>query len=80
MPRYRKKAIIIDAWQNLPENLSVPNWVQESARGVVGDPLRVYTAEGVMTANPGDWLIRGIANEVYPCKPDIFAATYEAAD
>lgn len=37
----------------------------------------IPTLEGVMEASPGDWIIRGVADEFYPCKPDIFAATYE---
>ena len=43
-----------------------------------GDKLLIVTPEGVMTASPGDWIIRGLNGELYPCKPDIFAATYEA--
>lgn len=37
----------------------------------------IPTLEGTITAQPGDWIIRGVAGEFYPCKPDIFAATYE---
>ena len=44
-----------------------------------GDKLMIATPEGVMTASAGDWIIRGVAGELYPCKPDIFAATYEPA-
>ena len=44
-----------------------------------GDKLMIATREGVMTASPGDWIIRGVAGELYPCKPEIFAATYERA-
>ncbi len=40
--------------------------------------LDIPTLEGVMTANPGDWIIRGVQGEVYPCKPIIFDATYDA--
>lgn len=40
--------------------------------------LRISTMEGVMTASPGDFIIIGVQGETYPCKPDIFAATYEA--
>ena len=40
----------------------------------------IETLEGSMLASPGDFIIRGVANEFYPCKPDIFAATYEAAE
>ena len=39
--------------------------------------LDIPTLEGVMTASPGDWIIRGVKGELYPCKPDIFDATYE---
>lgn len=41
------------------------------------EPLKIDTLEGTMTANPGDWVITGVKGERYPCKPDIFAATYE---
>ena len=44
-----------------------------------GDKLLIVTPEGLMTASPGDWIIRGVAGELYPCKPAVFAATYEAA-
>ena len=40
--------------------------------------LYIPTLEGTMRADPGDWIIKGIKGEVYPCKPDIFEATYEA--
>ncbi len=39
--------------------------------------LMIHTLEGIMRAEPGDWIIRGVAGEVYPCKPDIFEKTYE---
>jgi hypothetical protein len=39
--------------------------------------LAIETLEGTMTASPGDWIIRGVKGEFYPCKPDIFAQTYE---
>jgi hypothetical protein len=41
--------------------------------------LQVRTLEGIMTVDWGDWIIRGVKGELYPCKPDIFAATYETA-
>jgi len=40
--------------------------------------LQILTTEGVMTASPGDWIITGVRGERYPCKPDIFALTYDA--
>lgn len=42
--------------------------------------LRIPTLEGVMLGVEGDWIIRGVQGELYPCKPDIFAATYEPAE
>ena|SRR3990167_2433386 len=39
--------------------------------------ITIKTLEGTMRADPGDWIIRGVKGELYPCKPDIFAATYE---
>lgn len=45
-----------------------------------GDVICIGTLEGTMIANPGDWIIRGVKGEIYPCKPDIFAATYESAE
>ena len=41
--------------------------------------IAITTLEGVMVASPGDWIIRGVQGEFYPCKPDIFEATYEPA-
>jgi hypothetical protein len=63
-----------------------PNWIIEAQRNghlifygpQDGPPhLMVQTLEGDMRADPGDWIIRGVAGELYPCKPDIFDATYE---
>lgn len=44
-----------------------------------GRHLRIKTLEGEMIANKGDWIIRGVKGELYPCKPDIFAETYDPA-
>lgn len=44
-----------------------------------GPGLLIPTLEGLHLANPGDWVIKGIKGELYPCKPDIFEATYESA-
>jgi len=74
---YRKKPVVIQAWQLLEENLPAPDWMT----GKFTAPLQVQidTLEGVMTAKKGDWIIRGVQGEIYPCKPDIFEATYEPA-
>ena len=86
--RYRKKPVIIEAMRfdgkNRREVLSFiyPNMSEAGLHGaeVMRLPIVIGTLEGDMTANPGDWIIRGVLGEFYPCKPDIFAATYEPAE
>ena len=76
--KYRKKPVVIEAYQNLA-SIPYPDWMLGKAVGVCGGYVQISTLEGVMTAEPGDWIIKGIKGEVYPCKPDIFEATYEPA-
>jgi hypothetical protein len=52
--------------------------VIEAARMDV--PFQVHTLEGTMEGNPGDWLIKGVEGELYPCKDSVFQATYEAVE
>jgi hypothetical protein len=82
MGKYRKKPVVIEAVQVLPENdAALLEFFHTTAAPfeVVGPwTFVLHTLEGDMTASPGDWLIRGIQGEVYPCKPDIFERTYEA--
>lgn len=71
--RYRKIPVVIDAWP-WPE-------IPLEAEGVVRDFKtchEVQTLEGPLSRSEGDWLIRGIKGEFYPCKPDVFEKTYEA--
>ena len=83
MARYRKRPVIIRAVQFLGtaesqkaiEALAMDKGTR--ALTFESDKLMVETLEGTMTANLRDWIIRGVRGEVYPCKPDIFAATYE---
>lgn len=82
--RFTKKPVTIEAWQNprpgeVPE--APPEWLRDATNVEWGDnhTVRIVTLEGTMTADPGDWIIRGVKGELYPCKPDIFAATYEIA-
>ena len=87
MPRYRKKPVEIDAWQWNGQSVSEwPIWLRvyhEKTEprlvfdGMPGGALLIHTLEGVMRAEPLDWIIRGVKGEIYPCKPDIFAATYD---
>ncbi len=46
----------------------------------VGNTCVIKTLEGDMTAMPGDWIIKGVKGEFYPCKPDIFSATYDLVE
>jgi hypothetical protein len=79
--KYRKKPIVVDAVQwtlnNIEEMMSFIG--EPTIWGYVKDTheLRISTLEGVMTASVGDYIIRGVKGEFYPCKPDIFEATYE---
>lgn len=81
--RFRKKPVVIEAMQLTPENgAEVWEWADskplyDPTGKVVG--LRIYTLEGDMKADFGDWIIRGVKGEFYPCRDDIFRATYEAA-
>ena len=86
MAKYRKKPVVIEAqcWdgsQGMAQELA--NWIGgEAHQHVASDGRRavfIPTMEGLMRADAGDWIIRGVKGEFYPCKPDIFAATYEPA-
>ena len=73
--KYRKKPIVVEAEQ-------WPVKEPPGFRGIEGvhyanGRLQIDTLEGAHTVTPGDWIITGIKGEKYPCKPDIFAATYE---
>lgn len=89
--RFRKKPVEIEAMQLTPESRGqIIKWGEASVRpGQVipavrpaddSAPLLIHTLEGTMRAEWGDFIIRGVQGEFYPCKPDIFAATYEAVD
>ena len=75
--KYVKKPVIIEAIQWTGENLSeIDKFVQAKVqkRALV---LIIPTLEGKMRASLGDYIIKGVNGEFYPCKPDIFAKTYE---
>jgi len=93
---YRKKPVVIEAIRYTGKNdFEIEEWSRNSNgnRGIITSPvlepregnptgayLQIDTLEGIMTASPGDWIIKGVKGEFYPCKPDIFAVTYEQAD
>ena len=78
MQKFRKKPVTIEAVRFTGVNFSeVEAFVGGRCRSThSGNPL-IETLEGSMMASPGDWIIKGVKGEFYPCKPDIFAATYE---
>lgn len=82
--KFRKKPVVIDAVQITAEWFDGPHPNDLHPVGLVIDPLRrvveIPTLEGTMTGCEGDWIITGVKGERYPCKPDIFAACYEAAE
>ena len=89
--KFRKKPVVIEAEQyNGPESVTTDaaphpfhGWLDWH---VIGEGLGlkkapfIETLEGRMRVSPGDWIIRGVKGELYPCKPDIFDATYEPVD
>ena len=83
-PRYwRKKPVVIEARQLTTQN-GPELWEWADSKPTYGpdgfvDGLAIYTLEGRMRAEFGDWIIKGVKGEFYPCKPDIFAETYEPA-
>ena len=84
--KFRKKPVVVDAWLfdgSYESYHPVPSGGKARwfSSGLGGRPacVEIQTLEGTMTAMPGDYIIRGVKGEFYPCKPDIFAATYEPA-
>lgn len=85
--KYRKKPVVIEAKQFTGMETDTFVFNGESVTKtflVMVNPekqkcLEIHTLEGTHRADPGDWIIRDVKGEFYPCKPDIFAATYEPA-
>lgn len=89
MGAYRKKPVVIEA---IPCNralqsaekdwASLPDWMvsaYDAGQVIFGDgQIHIKTLEGTMVGEREDWIIQGIAGELYPCKPEIFEQTYEA--
>lgn len=82
MAKYRKKPVVIDAFQWTVD--MVPDWwIEKSGKFMVNvktGSVFIPTLEGTHEAKVGDFIIKGIQDELYPCKPDIFTATYEAVN
>lgn len=80
--KYRKKPVVIEAYV-ITDHADIPEWFTKAVLdGTViideddGSAI-IKTLEGDMKANPGDYIIKGVKGELYPCKPDIFLDTYE---
>jgi len=91
MPKFRKKPVVVEARQYLNDESSygVLHWINEGQhkRGPdvpfatwINGELTIPTLEGDHVASVGDWIIQGVQGEFYPCKPDIFEATYERVE
>lgn len=90
--KFRKKPVVIEAWEwdQTPEKLGELMMIRgfsnawlghnTSASKKVITNLRIKTLEGHHNVSDGDWIIKGVKGEFYPCKPDIFAMTYELAE
>ncbi len=81
MAKYRKKPVVVDAIQWTGRNWkAVCEFIGHNTRYEhfeCGHVLQIRTLEGDMDALPGDWIIKGIKGEFYPCKDDIFRKTYD---
>ena len=84
--KYRKKPVVIEAVQHFSDmgtkTAVIPGWligaVIDGTMVARDGETYIKTLEGEMHVADGDWIIRGVKGELYPCKPDIFEATYEA--
>ena len=79
--KYRKLPVVIEAIQLAGNREDVLVWIGRGGGRAVptvdGLGIAINTLEGSMVASPTDWIIRGVKGEYYPCRADIFAATYE---
>jgi hypothetical protein len=80
--QYKKKPVVISAMQynNDDDYIAIARWAKDY--GVDIDlycdfRIAIHTLEGVIFASPGDYVIKGVKDEFYPCKPDIFKSTYD---
>ena len=78
--KYRKKPVVIEAVQWTGENvkeIAIFMGIESIPYDLNTHDLSITTLEGVMVARAGDYIIKGVQGEFYPCKPDIFLETYE---
>lgn len=76
MTKYRKKPVVVEAFRVGRD--ARPDWFEAKLQRSAGFwYYEIETLEGTMKANEGDYIIKGVNGEIYPCKPDIFEKTYE---
>lgn len=96
MAKFRKKPVVIEAVQLTNESVmavsytekQLPKWITDNPAVTVyvtggienSQYAEIKTLEGTMRADANDWIIMGVKGEFYPCKPDIFEATYERVE
>jgi hypothetical protein len=90
MARFRKKPVVIEAFQFTGPwaGTGIPDWYTEAFQKNLiihygerkTDYAQIITPGGAARADKGDWIIRGVKGEIYPCKADAFAATHEAVE
>ncbi len=82
MTQYRKKPVVIEAVQFDGTNYAEIDVLVGKPTNWDGNPdwFLIQTLEGEMTARVGDWIIKGVQGELYPCKPDIFEQTYDEVE
>ena len=86
--KFRKKPVVIEAievtksnWNAISDFLGMESWRQGKWwANPLENKVGIVTLEGTMVADAGDWIIRGVKGDFYPCKPDIFEATYEPVE
>lgn len=86
MAQFRKKPVVVEAEQfyfvGMPAGATFQFWRTHGKEFVIdwderGPYILIPTLEGQMRADQGDWIIQGVKGELYPCKPDVFAASYD---
>jgi len=91
MSKWRKKPVVIEATKFSGDNqqeirdfigfdceeMDISSGIDEQG---FASEIKIFTLEGTMTASLGDWIIKSVKNEFYPCKPNIFEATYEKVE
>lgn len=78
MAKYRKKPVVVEAFRFITDKrVELAEWCSGTLVNELPYSIIIPTLEGNMSAFVGDWIIKGVQGEFYPCKADIFTATYD---